>query len=154
MIHSNTNNKHEGGNKQYFASSCSQTQKFLFVRHYYAQNYVPSKDWVTSSWISIEDRPTHITEPTILRSLSTLIGFFSTILSTEAVTSKSGLVVQSLSEQCYFTNKWKMAKSSQGQKDIESQFMLQHLPSNFRSKLIIRETLRSEFKPMVHIKML
>ena len=62
---------------------------------------VPPVDWMTSSWISIEDRPTHMTEPTSFRSMSTLIGFLSTILSTEAVTNSNGRVVKSSSEQCW-----------------------------------------------------
>lgn len=62
---------------------------------------VPPDNWITSSWISMDERPTHMTEPTIFRSMSTLIGFFKTILSTDAVTRRSGLVVLSSSEQCW-----------------------------------------------------
>lgn len=75
---------------------------------------VPSMAWPTSSWISIEDIPTHMTEPEILKSLSTLIGFFKTILSTEAVTSNNGLVVKSSSEQCWTINKQKVQRTAKG----------------------------------------
>jgi hypothetical protein len=52
----------------------------------------------------MDDLPTHVTAPTIVKSASTRIGFFKTILSTEAVTNSKGLVEPSTLQQCWSTS--------------------------------------------------
>lgn len=59
---------------------------------------VPWEGWVTSSWIVIDDLPTQMTLPTVFISMLTLSGFFRTISSTAAVTSR---VLLPSSEQCW-----------------------------------------------------
>ena len=63
--------------------------------------------WMTSSWISIDERPTQVTAPTIFKSMSTRIGFLRTILSTEAVTSSKEFAIPAWLKQCWLTNIFK-----------------------------------------------